>query len=489
MAKTSITAKLGLDTTAFQRGLAKSQKSIGNFVKSGIAKFGALAGAAGLGSMARAAIDLGSKISDMAVQLNIGTTELQVLDFAAREAGVGTDIMARALRNVQLRTEEAIKGNKSYSQAFEQLGIDIEAFKKLNTEQKMEAIAKAQANATDKAAAYNATARILGEKAGPALQEVLQNLAGPEGYGGLEAAAERAGEVMSEDTIAKMDKAADKIESFKRRMTVLTAEVLTKVVPAFSILGQGLGFVGDILGIVAANMLAFGRAVGTVLKAVVAPAISQMEALGLAIKAAGQFMDKDFSGAKKSINAAKKAAGEMVDEVKAIPGEINGAFDQLKRDGAASVEVLGDSVDNRAKKIEQNLKDIKSAATEATDEIKKVDKATGGGTSGVGAAAGGGVSRGGVIAPMSTTAKSPERRRKFGESLTRYDPTTGEERKLGESFSRSDSVNRQQRLKDVMAQLEAKNKSADKTNDVGKATIESSKHLEIIKDELTRKGN
>ena len=81
----------------------------------------------------------------------------------------------------------------------------------------MEAIANAQANATDKAAAYNAVSRILGEKAGPALQEVLQNLAGPKGYGGLEAAAERAGEVMSEETIAKMDKSADRIESFKRK--------------------------------------------------------------------------------------------------------------------------------------------------------------------------------------------------------------------------------------------------------------------------------
>ena len=402
MAKTSITAKLGLDTTAFQRGLARSQKSIGNFVKSGIAKFGALAGAAGLGSMAKAAVDLGSKISDMAVQLNIGTTELQVLDFAAREAGVGTDIMARALRNVQLRTEEAINGNKSYAEAFQRLGINIESFKQLNTEQKLEAIAKAQDKATDKAQAYNDVARILGEKAGPALQEVLQNLAGPEGYGGLEAAAERAGEVMSEETIVKMDKAADKIESFKRRMTVLTAEILTKIVPAFSILGQGLGFVGDYVGVGAANFLAFGRAIGTVLKSVVAPAIKQMEALGLAIKAAGQFASRDFDGAKESIIAAKDAVGETVDEVKAIPSKIGGAWDQLKTDMSSGFEVLGDSVDKRAKKIEQNLKDIKGAATEATDEIKKADKAVassgatkGGGTGGgAGGGAGGGTGGG-----------------------------------------------------------------------------------------------
>ena len=224
MARASIQTDLSLDTTRFQRGLAKSQKSIKSFVSSGVKQFGALAGAAGLGAMAKAAIDLGSKISDMAVQLNIGATELQVLEFAAREAGVEVSVMERALRNVQLRTQEAINGNKAYGKAFERLGIDINEFNKLPTEKKLEAVAVAQKKATDQGQAYNDVAIILGQRAGPAMQEVLQNLAGPKGYGGLAAAAKRANEVMSGETIAEMDKAADSIESFKRKITVLSAE-------------------------------------------------------------------------------------------------------------------------------------------------------------------------------------------------------------------------------------------------------------------------
>ena len=224
MARASIQTDLSLDTTRFQRGLAKSQKSIKSFVSSGVKQFGALAGAAGLGAMAKAAIDLGSKISDMAVQLNIGATELQVLEFAAREAGVEVSVMERALRNVQLRTQEAINGNKAYGKAFERLGIDINELNKLPTEKKLEAVAVAQKKATDQGQAYNDVAIILGQRAGPAMQEVLQNLAGPKGYGGLAAAAKRANEVMSGETIAEMDKAADSIESFKRKITVLSAE-------------------------------------------------------------------------------------------------------------------------------------------------------------------------------------------------------------------------------------------------------------------------
>jgi hypothetical protein len=241
MAKTEIKSEISLNTTKFQRGLAKSQKGINNFASNAISKFGAIAGVAGLGMLARSAIDLGSKISDMAVQMNIGTDELQTLEFAAREAGVGVDVMARALRNSQLRTEEAINGNKSYGDAFVRLGINIQDFKKLSVEKKMEAIAIAQSKATDKAAAYNAVSRILGEKAGPALQEVLQKLAGPQGYGGLEAAAKRAGEIMSKETIAKMDAAADSIESFKRKMTVMAAGAMSFVQGSMEKLGTTLG--------------------------------------------------------------------------------------------------------------------------------------------------------------------------------------------------------------------------------------------------------
>ena len=389
MAKTTIQAEIDLNTTKFQRGLARSQKSLGNFVKNGIAKFGALAGAAGIGMMARAAIDLGSKISDLAVQLNIGTTELQVLDFAAREAGVGTEIMARALRNVQLRTEEAANGNKSYGDAFKRLGIDINEFRKLPTEKKLEAIAKAQANATDKAAAYNAVSRILGEKAGSALQEVLQKLAGDQGYGGLEAAAKRAGEVMSKETIKKMDDAADRIESFKRKMTVLSAEILAKAMPAFRILGNGLGFIGDVLGISAANFISFGKTIGTVLSAVIAPAISQLEALGLAIKAAGQFAKRDFAGAKESIKGAKDQVKETITAIKDIPEKLGDAFTKLGEDQKTAWETLGQSIDKRAKAITDDFKDITGEAEKAEKAVKKVDAATspsggGGSTAGSG---------------------------------------------------------------------------------------------------------
>ena len=246
MANFSLLAKFGVDTRSLENGLKKAETHVSGFKRSMskvgavIRSFGPAIAGISFVSMARAAIDLGSKISDMAVQLNIGATELQVLEFAARKAGVEVSVMERALRNIQLRTQEAINGNKSYGNAFKRLGIDINEFNKLPTEKKLEAVAIAQKNATDQAAAFNDVAIILGQRAGPAMQEILQDLAGSKGYGGLEAAAKRANEVMGDEAIAKMDKAADTIESFKRKITVLSAEGISNFTDGLKIIGRGI---------------------------------------------------------------------------------------------------------------------------------------------------------------------------------------------------------------------------------------------------------
>jgi hypothetical protein len=382
MAKTEIKSEISLNTTKFQRGLAKSQKGINNFAANAIKKFGAIAGAAGLGMLARSAIDLGSKISDMAVQMNIGTTELQVLDFAAREAGVGTEIMARALRNVQLRTEEAIKGNKSYGDAFVQLGINVNEFKKLKTEEKLEAIAIAQSKATDKAAAYNAVSRILGEKAGPALQEVLQNLAGPKGYGGLEAAAERANEIMGPETVAKMDAAADEIESFKRQMTVLAAEVLGFVIPAFQMFLGGLGAVSDMYAMLLGKAISFygfiGRSVGTIMQ----PAIQSFAALARGAEAAGLAMSGNVNDARKAAKESVDLAKGAFETLKDVPEEIGKnwkrATEEMELDSAAFEK----STIERAGKMKEAWADVKGEKALALE-----DSGGGGGGGGGGGAA------------------------------------------------------------------------------------------------------
>jgi len=482
MAKTEIKSEISLSTTKFQRGLAKSQKGINNFAANAIRKFGAIAGAAGLGMLARSAIDLGSKISDMAVQMNIGTDQLQTLEFAAREAGVGVDIMARALRNVQLRTEEAINGNKSYGDAFTRLGINIKEFKKLNVEKKMEAIAIAQSKATDKAAAYNAVSRILGEKAGPALQEVLQKLAGPQGYGGLEAAAKRAGEVMSKETIAKMDAAADKIESFKRRMTVMAGEVLAKVIPAFQMFFGGLGSVSDMFAMLTGKSMSFFGFLSRSLNSVMGPAVKSFAALAKGAEAAGLAMKGNVIGARKaaqeSVNLAKKSFKTLKDVPDAIGENWKRATEEMEIDSA----MFEDSTKVRAANMKKAWSDMTGGMVgdtkKAADEINDTEVAPGS-TAGTSGKPGANSQAAAAKGKTATSSSDTPTYRKFGESLAKFDPTSGERRKMGDSFKH---LNVQRELSDAQGGTSAKKESAE-TDAYAKSSADS---LKVIESELTR---
>lgn len=94
---------------------------------------------------------------------------------ATQEAGVGQQTLSRALRNVQLRTEEAILGNTSYADAFDRLGIEVEAFRDLPTEDKFEAIAIASEEAEDKATAFAAGSSNFRRASGPRASRSFAN--------------------------------------------------------------------------------------------------------------------------------------------------------------------------------------------------------------------------------------------------------------------------------------------------------------------------
>lgn len=223
-----------------QTGLAQSRKQLDTFSKDINRQFASLGGVgltAGLTLLTKKAIDLGSRLSDQATETRTNVEALQALDFKAREAGAGSEVLVRALRNVSTRSEEAANGNRSYREALERLGLANDAFLALPTEQKLEAIGKAYSTAENQQRAYADIAIILGEKAGPKLIEVLESLA-TDGLPAIEKAARDAGEVIDKELIQQLDKAADQIQSFERRSTVAAGKGLGW----FQAFGEGLGY-------------------------------------------------------------------------------------------------------------------------------------------------------------------------------------------------------------------------------------------------------
>jgi len=237
-----ITQDLILRSKAYQQGMADANKKLKRFQKSGagastvasklggnIKMLGAAAlgaaGIGGLGSLIQSSIQYGSSMSDMAEQNRIGTAELQVLNAVADKAGVGIQDLTRSMRNVNIRTQEALDGNKNYNDALTRLGFSARKFSELRTERKLEEIAKAYARAGKSQQAYADVAVILGQKAGPKMLEVLRRL-NDEGFDELQRSAKEAGLVMEQDTINRLDAAADAIGRFKLRATIQVGELI-----------------------------------------------------------------------------------------------------------------------------------------------------------------------------------------------------------------------------------------------------------------------
>ena len=320
MAKFSLLGFLGLNTKAFQTGINHAQKKTNAFAGAW-KRLGPLLSAAAFTQLGRSAIRLGSELNDLARQTRTSVEALQVLRHAARETGASNNALERALRNVTTRTEDAIGGNKMLADAFTRLGIDVNEFNRLPTEKRLEALAKAQKNAGDSTRAFTDVARILGERAGPELQGVLDSLA-RDGFDNLAQSAKDAGQVMSAEAAASMDFLANTGTGLMNRLKVLTATVLHKAIPVFRLLGTIFGPVVDAFNFFQGTLNAVGRLFGTLIHTAINPTVASFRVLAKGAQVAALAIRGDFRGAVRALHEmreeAKKARDEQVSGVKAV---------------------------------------------------------------------------------------------------------------------------------------------------------------------------
>lgn len=225
-----LSVKVGLNDAGFKTGLAKLKATalsfkasfggmFSGFGSNMLSMLGLGGGIAGLTMLARKSIETGSQISDLATQLRIGSTELQVLNSLARDAGVDLTKLETTLRNVNQRTIDACDGNETYREAFARLGIDLKSFVELPLEQKLTAVANAYKNSGESLTALNDISTIFGTKTGPQMLEILDRIS-TEGMDALTQSAIEAGQVMDEETIASLDRAGDEIGRWQNKIIV-----------------------------------------------------------------------------------------------------------------------------------------------------------------------------------------------------------------------------------------------------------------------------
>ena len=93
---------------------------------SGLAtSFAGLLGVGALGSFSKDLISLGDRLQKVSIQTGIAVEELEILQFAASQAGVGTDQLNAAVQKFSINVGKAEDGTKLQADAFEALGISL----------------------------------------------------------------------------------------------------------------------------------------------------------------------------------------------------------------------------------------------------------------------------------------------------------------------------------------------------------------------------
>jgi hypothetical protein len=325
--------ELGADTSDFRGQMGQLERegtsrfqSLATSIKGAFANLGGIIGAGTFLALSKGAMDLAAHLRDMALNIGINVEKLQVLKLLAQQNGVEEDKLGRAMEKMNLAAIHATQGGKEEALAFQQLGINTRAFLAMPMELKMQTIAQAYARATDKNLAYNAVVQIFGERQGPQMMAMLNELA-TKGFPALESAARKSGEVMSAETVAALNKAERAIDAFRQRITIAVGNIIVNFRTEEGmklLLYRFLELAGAFGGKIADAIFQGVDLVGSVLK-------------GAFVGVAHVFQDT-------IVNAVERAAAALN---KILPKklEINIAnLDQFKSDGKYVADSIADAI-------------------------------------------------------------------------------------------------------------------------------------------------
>jgi len=228
------TAKLALDASGLDRGLASAQDSVSRFAKQAGQ---ALVGAFAFGKIIQGfstAIEKGDELQDIAEKFGVSASKLQMLGNAASVFGSGLDQVSAGLNKLSLAQQKAVSG-ESGSEAlvatFAEVGISLEELRSITAEDIFLKIADSFASGANDGRQFVIVNELLG-KAQTDLIKVLNQ--------GSEAIIEQGNAigVFSNETIAQLSAASDSIKKFQNILTVGFGVAAGKIMEAVEAYGR-----------------------------------------------------------------------------------------------------------------------------------------------------------------------------------------------------------------------------------------------------------
>jgi len=232
MPKARIKGEVSLDGRKAKVALQQSKNEAQKF-KAQMQSVGRSIGAAFsvgvITTWARRATQLGSEMSDLALQSGLTTDEYQALELAMIRAGVSGEKMRTAMSRINITMGQAQRGMKTYIDLYAEMGISQEEIARSSPAEILQKIAEAMTNAERGSSAYGAALELLGSRSAAQLTEVMEQLAN-EGLQSMIDKGKEAGEIIDQELIKQLDQLEDQIQITQRQLTLSlgTALIETK---------------------------------------------------------------------------------------------------------------------------------------------------------------------------------------------------------------------------------------------------------------------
>ena len=404
--KAELKGKINLDSSGFERGIQRSKKSVKSFVTGAAKQFAVMAGAAGVAGLSRAAMDLGQKMSDLSKLSGTSVEEFQKFSFAAQSVGVENEKLGDILKDVSDKVGDFLQTGGGpmadfFNKIAPQVGVTAEQFRNLSGKDALQLYVKSleEANISQnemtffmEAIASDATLLL------PLLQDNAQALTT------LGEEAQSLGLIMDSETIEQLKAASIELNQFQTQVVILSGIVLSKVIPAFQMFGNGLGGVGDVIGGTISKFIIFFEFLARNTRSALEPVNQALRSTGNAILGVGKALSGDLVGAsksfgdsldstKKSFQALADLPGKMVEEYKRADEDMKnvnesvyrGLEERSDRSLALWKRMTGSMVkeseaanktiiSSNNKLAEESPSDVKKAKAKAEKEEKKEEK-------------------------------------------------------------------------------------------------------------------
>jgi hypothetical protein len=228
------TAKLALDASGMDRGLASAQTSLERFSKSAAKTIAAGFTFTKIIQGFSSAIEKGDQLQDIAEKFGVSASKLQMLGNAASVFGSNVEQVSAGLNKISLAQQKAISGesgSESLVAAFDEVGISMEELRSMSAEDIFLAISDSFASGANDGRQFVIVNELLG-KAQTDLIKVLN-----QGSAAITEQGNAIG-VFSDQTIAQLSAASDSIKKFQNLLTVGFGNAAAKIMEAVESYGR-----------------------------------------------------------------------------------------------------------------------------------------------------------------------------------------------------------------------------------------------------------